>query len=481
MTVPLIFQSGWLNSYNCDGPPSSMYIFNEDNPTPVFVYVESDTPLPLCGTANLPVPIGCCVSSVNLQFTMNYPSMTRNYIDDINDYTPPLSAQNVQYCRITGNDEQSLLGYNQTFFIGGGMCVDGIAKCDLLTNEITLFNDTDCTGYSESYSLGDNNGYNSLILGNISTGAITMAGKVKFIWEAASPFSETVPLFKMPLEKFSVFCYGLSFLIPTVTSGFYYYRYRNTNKKKDLFFSVAQFMLLVNIISQFVYTMTVFPDANSTMTYDFFSQLTNISSLFTVYISLYSLFTIYSQYQQSILEKLTYAVLTVLHFLTMYWYAVSDVYGLVKGADDWYYYFCNLQPRAYFIWRTIYILVEMLPSIIILRKVFSSIHQKKVNTQKANIYFMGVLLIFQICTVVVYEILNVVVNYTLLIGSDRAYSAMYAIFYALQALNSLFVLVIYSLLVKMTATITGKKLIANTSDTVKIYSKFNLIRMFNRS
>ncbi|KAJ3315563.1 hypothetical protein HDV04_001977 [Boothiomyces sp. JEL0838] len=478
MTAKLVFQSGWTTATDCSGPPSSMYIFTENNPTIEFANLQIDTPLPLCGNANLPIPVGCCISSVDLQFTNGYHSITRNYIDQITDYTAPLSANNVKYCSIEAKGNSSNYGYNKTFILGGGNCVGNI-KCDLLSNTLTIYNNTNCIGFSETYSVSSLQSYNSSLLGNVSIGTSIIVGSVNFIWEATTPFAEVVPLYKMPIEIFSAFCYALAFLIPTVTAVFYFYRYRKYKTRKDLLFSIAQLTLLINIVLQFIYNITVFPNDITTFIFDVFTQLSNVSSLFTVYISLNILFTIYTQFQGTLLEKLVYISLTLLHFSTMYWYAFGDLYGLIKGEDETFYLLFSIQGKTFFIWRTVYILVEMLPSLIILHKVFSNIEQKKVYTQKRQIYLMGLLLILQICTVLVYEILNIIVNYTLLIGGDRAYSAMFGIYYCLQALNSFFVLVIYGMLINMMVNIKGKKIVTPPSGTARNTTKNVFFKVFN--
>ncbi|KAJ3268169.1 hypothetical protein HDV01_003365 [Terramyces sp. JEL0728] len=306
-----------------------------------------------------------------------------------------------------------------------------------------------------------------IIFGNIKVGTEIASGSVNYIWEAAVPHAESVPLFNIPIERFSAFCYGVAILTPAATCGFYFYRYCRFNKHKDLFFSIAQFLLLANIILQVTVTMTAFLSDISFYLFDIINQLTNVYSLFTVYISLYILFTIYGQYHQSVVEKAVYATLTLLHIFTMYWFLLADIYGLFASQDQVYFKLVKLQSKTVFVWKTIYIVVEMSPSIVILFKVFTNFSQKKVYSQKTSIYLMGLLLVMQICTVLAFEILNIVVNYTIILGSDRANSAMNGIFYCLQALNSLFVVVIYSMLVKMMVEIRDKKPQRPPSKTIK--------------
>ncbi|KAJ3315565.1 hypothetical protein HDV04_001979 [Boothiomyces sp. JEL0838] len=331
MSTGIVFQSGWLSSFDCSGPPTSMIIFNETNPTAVFSNLQLDFPIPICGSAIHPIPIGCCISSVDLIFTYNYQSITRQYIPDSSNYNAPAGANQKSYCTLTANDSQSLNGYIKAFYLENGQCIDGFIVCNT-NNTVSVYNQSGCTGYSETFNV-NNQVQLSHILGSVMIGSQIVQGSVGFVWEAVSPHAESVPLFHIAIERLSAFCYGLALLTPAATSGFYAYRYYKVRKQNDLFFSIAQFMLLANIVAQVTYTMTAFTSDISMYLFDIVNQLTNVYSLLTVYISLYILFTIYGQYQTTLLEKGVYATMTVLHLATMYWNLLADIYGLFASQD----------------------------------------------------------------------------------------------------------------------------------------------------
>ncbi|KAJ3267850.1 hypothetical protein HDV01_003882, partial [Terramyces sp. JEL0728] len=181
-------------------PPSTMYVFNEDTPTLVYANLENDIPLPICGVAPSDVPIGCCVSSLDLPFTDNYHSVLRNYIKDWTNYTPPISANAHSYCTISTADYSSFLGMNQAYYLGTNTCFDNVV-CDLDGKTLTVYNDTGCGGFYESFSILDPLPYNSSILGNISVGLqVINDGIVPVKWTAYSPQYELVPQFIVPME-----------------------------------------------------------------------------------------------------------------------------------------------------------------------------------------------------------------------------------------------------------------------------------------
>ncbi|KAJ3315564.1 hypothetical protein HDV04_001978 [Boothiomyces sp. JEL0838] len=469
MSTGIVFQSGWFNSSDCTGPPASMYIFTESNPTPVYTNLLSVSEIPYCGTAILPVPIGCCTSFIDYAFGLNYHSLSVNYVGNITDYTPPVTANNIQYCSIFANDDKSLDGYNKTFYLGNNQCIENV-KCDLSSNTITIYNNTGCNGYQESFPLS-NATHQSVIFGNISVSSQRMNGIVKFIWEQEQPYSEGVPLYQLPIEIFGAACYVVALIVPTITTAFYTYKYFKTRAPKDLFFAIAQFTLTLNFVMEFIFEETVFASDQTLFIYDFFSQLTNCCSLLTVFISLNTLSTIYPQFQGTIYQKLVYIAATILHLGTMYWYGIADLYGLIVGQDDNYLMLNNTQTKTYMIWRTTYIIFEMIPSIVILLKIFCAINQRKLQKMKQSIHFMAFVLFIQILLVIAYEGLNIVVNYTLLLYSDRAYMSTFGIFYCLQALNSLFVLIIYNMMTSVLEHITGKKKVHAGSNTTKNAAK----------
>ncbi|KAJ3315573.1 hypothetical protein HDV04_001987 [Boothiomyces sp. JEL0838] len=354
-------------------------------------------------------------------------------------------------------DYSSFLGLNQGFYLAKNQCYDNVI-CDSGTNTLTVYNDTGCQGFSETFSVLNSQPQSSLILGNVTIG-LTMIkeGKVDVVWTAYTPQYELVPQFKIPTERFAAFCYGMSILIGVTTSGFYFRKFYFHRNRRDLLFGVSQFLLAVNITLQCVYYTTVLSATQLSML-DIGVQFSGVYSLFSVYVSLHLLFLIFVDYQYTIIHKAVYFFFTVLNVCTMYFYALSDIYNLTTGEfNDVYFFLVRMQYNAQGYWKITYIVIEILPSIAILYKLIFRATNKKIQTQKSKINVIIGLAIFQIVLVSVYEMVILIRTYTMFYKNDRNLLASSSTSYLIQTLNSLIVLIVYEKLVDLMEKIANRK------------------------
>ncbi|KAJ3326129.1 hypothetical protein HDV06_000005 [Boothiomyces sp. JEL0866] len=456
----LVYQSGWFNSLDCSGPPSTMYIFNEDAAPPVYNNLQSDTPIPICGCSTPIVPTGCCISSLNMNFTYNYQSITRNYIDDLTRATPPKSANSYAYCTITAATNDSLAGIYQIYYLANNQCQENVI-CNINSNTIRVFNETGCTGYHEIYYTASNQIESSSILGNITVGLqLIKNADLTILWVANSPSNNLVPQFKVPVERFAAFCYAASLLLVTLTGMHYLIRYYKFRLLRDLLFAITQGLLSLNIILQCVYYSVVMTNTQLSEL-DLGVQVFGVYSLFSVYVSLFIIFTIYREYQSTIYEKLAYIGFTVFYLGTMNYYLIADIHGIITGVqDDFYYLMLELQYNADMYWKFAYVIMEMLPSVLILNKLIFGASAKKLQKLQKSINLVLALSGLQLINIITYEVFNLIGTYTLYYGSDRTVLASTSINYFMQALNSLIVLIVYEKLVDLLEKISNRKLIA---------------------
>ncbi|KAJ3326127.1 hypothetical protein HDV06_000003 [Boothiomyces sp. JEL0866] len=454
----IVFQSGWLNSFDCAGAPSTMYVFSEDTPPLVYANLATDVPLPICGCATTDVPIGCCVSSLDLSFTDNYQSVMRNYVNDWASFIPPTSANLNTYCTISTADYSSFQGMNQAYYLAKNQCIDTVI-CDIDSNTLTVYNNTGCDGFFETFSLSNSSQIqNSVLLGNVTIGLETIHnGAVNILWTAYSPQYELVPQLKIPSERFAAFCYCMSLLIGLTTSSFYlrkFYIHRNT---RDLLFGITQLLISINISLQCVYYTTILSETQLSVL-DIGVQVSSVYSLFSVYISLHILFTIFVDYQYTFVHKAVYFFFTALNVCTVYFYALADIYSLVTGQfNDVYFYLVRMQYYTQGYWKITYIVIEILPSIAILYKLIFRATNKKIQTLKAKINIIIGLAIFQIFLVLAYEAVILLRTYTLIYKNDRNALASSSSNYLIQTMNSLIVLIVYEKLVELLEKIANRK------------------------
>ncbi|KAJ3326130.1 hypothetical protein HDV06_000006 [Boothiomyces sp. JEL0866] len=457
MASGLVFQSGWFNSYECVGPPSIMSIFYESNAPVVYSNLLQDTPLPFCGSAFVPVPIGCCLSSLDLSFTSNYQSLTRNYIDHTSSFTAPASANSYAYCNVKANSNNSLSGLYQVYFLADNQCMDNVI-CDINSNVITIYNSTGCTGYHESFSLVSDQPQSSLIYGEIELSLyLVRNGPVTFSWLAYTPQYKLIPQYHAPIEQFAVFCYAMSLLIGSTTCGYYTRRYYLHRLFRDLIFSITQFLITINIILECIYYTTIMSNIGLSEI-DFGVQLSGVYSLFSVYVSLHILFTIYVEYQKTIIQKLIYIFFTVFHFGTMYYFAISDMYVIICGVqDETSFYIANIQENSFVYWKGTFIIMEIVPSIVILTKLIFGASARRLQQLHTKINIIVGLSIFQITIICSYELFNLIRAYTLWFGNDRVNLAANSINYFMQTMSSLIVLIVYERLVEVLEKLSNRR------------------------
>ncbi|KAJ3326128.1 hypothetical protein HDV06_000004 [Boothiomyces sp. JEL0866] len=457
MSSNVVFQSGWLNSFDCTGPASTMYVFSEDSPTVLYSNVQTDSPIPACGSSTGDVPDGCCISSLDLTFTDSYQSMMRSYVLDSTDYKPPASSNSFTYCTITSNTNSSLYGYYQAFFLANGKCQDNV-MCNINSNLLTVFNNTGCTGPFEQYYTTDSSPRVSNLLGNVSFGIYIVHNATETItWTGFTPQYELVPQFKVPVEQFAIFCYIVALLVGICTCLYYGRRYLLHKTFRDLIFSITQFLITMNIILQCVYYTTVLSDTQLEEI-DLAVQVFGSYSLFSVYVSLHVLFTIFVEFQNSMLKILVFAFLTIMNLGTMYYFAIADIYSLTTGNyDEFYFQLVRLQYNCQVYWKTVYFVIEIVPSTVILFKMIYGANNKKLQKVMPKVFVIVILALFQIVIILGFEVFNLIRTYTLWLGNDRILLASNAINYLLQAINSLLILVVYEKLVELVESMANRK------------------------
>ncbi|KAJ3307680.1 hypothetical protein HDV04_002764, partial [Boothiomyces sp. JEL0838] len=156
----LIFESAWINSTYCTGPPTTMVLFSNVYQTALYNYsYYFDFPLPMCGKAAFPKPTGCCYNSLSKDITVGYTSyMFNNLTDQVSiQHSAPVSANGHEYCQLSspdGSPMYALGGYEAMYFLGNSGCIEGYFKCDL--NNLYIFNNSDCSGFYETLAITPN-------------------------------------------------------------------------------------------------------------------------------------------------------------------------------------------------------------------------------------------------------------------------------------------------------------------------------------
>ncbi|KAJ3274895.1 DNA-directed RNA polymerase II subunit [Terramyces sp. JEL0728] len=185
----------WYSSFSCSGPPDTIYLFDENNPTPN--YNATDSPIPYCGSCPLGIPAGCCISSLDLEFTVNYTSITNIYVMDTFSLSFPVASNGFSYCKLAPSDSTSLDGYDGVYYLGNDQCIDG-TRCNRKDMTFSVFEHPDCTGNTELFDITNSSVQNSLAFGDIFIDLVFITnGSVNFSWYGISPQSSLVPIYQI--------------------------------------------------------------------------------------------------------------------------------------------------------------------------------------------------------------------------------------------------------------------------------------------
>ncbi|KAJ3315656.1 DNA-directed RNA polymerase II subunit [Boothiomyces sp. JEL0838] len=457
MADQLIFQSGWYSSYDCNGPPDTMYIFKESHPT--LSYANSDTPIPNCGACPLSVPVGCCVSSIDLEYSVNYTSTAQNYILDANLISPPTESNGYSYCKLTPANNQSLYGYERIYYLANNQCIDRVI-CDI--DVLMIFDNVDCLGYNQAFNLPNSTIQTSTAIGEftVSIEKITN-GTIKTQWLAVSPQSELIPLYKTAMERFYAVCYALAAILCSLTLvlslKWLCYRRRTV----DVLFTLTQLLFLSFLVVHFIYDNTAFYDILEYSKYHITIQILGAYTLLTVYICSHLIFTIFLEYKKY--ELLVHVFFTLFYLGTMCYGILADIYD-IYGDYEMYFYFINLGSQSPTAWKITYIVMRIIPSILILWKIVSGASQSKVARVKQKIKILMALTITQIGIILLYEVEQILSFETLIWRNDRDYLANKSTVYLLEAVNFLLVFVIYEKLVDIIGQMVRKIKVVEPAD-----------------
>ncbi|KAJ3269228.1 hypothetical protein HDV01_001675 [Terramyces sp. JEL0728] len=442
-----VFLSGWFDSYDCAGPPSVMYTFPESNPPLIYQPIAADNPIPVCGSSYIPIPVGCCISSLDLDYTLGYQSITRNYIDS----PLPTSADWYQYCALEVISNSAPLNQKMYFLdngqcSGGGICEGGV---------LAVFNSSDCTGYRETFGVGNQL---SNIYGNVTVAAENITGaNLEIKWIGYTPQALLVPTYKSPIEQFALGLFIISVLMGLFTFLHYLVLFTKNKKFKELLFAIAQFLTTADTLIQCVYWNTMFANDDVFNYLSITVKLLNLQQLFSVYVHLYIIFTIYPEYRKTIVERLVYIIFTVIYASTMF-YGVAAIIDL--STNNSYYsptdvQLQSIQAQAGTIWYSIYIIIQLIPSLLILVKI------KTAKAQKHSVQKQFTLLVLlanaQMLVMILSIVFNIVGEHTLVYKSDRVYLAMDSVNNFLIMLNSVLSIWLYQKLVSITKLLTRGK------------------------
>ncbi|KAJ3320059.1 hypothetical protein HDV06_005709 [Boothiomyces sp. JEL0866] len=261
--MPIILQSVWT-SLQCQGIPDSLMLFNDSFGPPYYNW----NPISFCGLTNLATADGdgCCVSSINLEYTFGFYSWLNTALDQDWAFATAAfaSANDQSYCMIQSEEDlfstnnSILSGVNAVLYRDTGDCIYG-AKCT--NSKVQIYNDLTCQSIAEEIPIypDPNLVYPSTSLGNVTLSIYTFTKARNYIdWITLQPGAELVPDTKSVTGVFALFFASFAILISCLVF-LYYCKLCYLGKKKMLMVALT-FISFGRTVLAVVYTYVVFTD-----------------------------------------------------------------------------------------------------------------------------------------------------------------------------------------------------------------------------
>ncbi|KAJ2989425.1 hypothetical protein HDV02_005009, partial [Globomyces sp. JEL0801] len=248
-TKPVIL-SEWSKT-DCEGPPTSMVVFELSDPTAesasdnnetwpyTYDFFRNENPIDFpCyyygqGYFTINDRELCCASSLQVGETV---VQSANYVyldvDDISN-SLPISIGNSHYCQFTNSvlDPDSLMGY-QSVYVLQGQCFHGI----YCTNDsFSIYEFENCTELIETYSISDVLETYDTSVGQVDCKTIgSLIGVRKFVWTAYIPNYLMLPSATNALSVLHITMHIAALLGSILCCCFFGMRYQHRKLNIDL-------------------------------------------------------------------------------------------------------------------------------------------------------------------------------------------------------------------------------------------------------
>ncbi|KAJ3259453.1 hypothetical protein HK103_002356 [Boothiomyces macroporosus] len=386
--MSLVFQTGWYTQFDCLGAPDTIIIFNDTFPTPVYQNTSWYEVIPVCGANPGEVPIGCCLSSLDLSLTVNYKSISRNYFPDYNFVqSTPTDAVSNTYCHFTTKAQDIYIKQNN-------QCLENY-KCG---TELTVYSDNTCSVVTDVLP------FNALT--NTSMGLVNATlykftqGEMTINWIAYIPPTLLIPNYSEKWEYVQLIVFVLSLLFLGLISIKQLAEVYKTRKPRQISMFLYGLLLLFKMIYTVYFDYNIFNDFNWLGISQYTLLLLDLTSLFSCIISSLILFEIFKP--NYYIKLASIFGLVVLHLglelpsYLVYLTIIVDIPAL--GSADLF----NISTPLRSSWRIFAMLFELLPPLTLYYMIYFRTSAKKRLSPKLSSILVG-----QIITI----LLNLIINF----------------------------------------------------------------------
>ncbi|KAJ3259707.1 hypothetical protein HK103_001968 [Boothiomyces macroporosus] len=438
--VPAVFQVGWLHNYHCATPPNVMFSFTGITTALYNETINEQFSLDSCGNNLFPMNGGCCFSNIDTSYFSGYTSLTqRAAFTGKSNF--PVAADGASYCHLQKQDNGSLYGYSDIWYIADSSCIESRYSC-LSSGEFRYYSQGGCAGTSKSVQLSSKTAkFNFADMGGITGEMVTISGGSEvYTWTAYIPSAELVFKYQVPMELVSLICYIFGVMISLVVFVYFIFKYIRTRSSYMTIVVISQLLWVIWISLDFGYLNIAFPvdPMNWPQRYaQVKACIFNLAALTTVLNT--ANFIIGFRTITGLGAKIViYSAIVILHIVLAGGY-YFDYWYLTTGEGSFWQRWIQLLP----FWTLLMFIFNTVPAFsIAVPLVKNSEYLQKMSTFTAITKLLVVDKKF--CGLVFLQLVNIVSiisfyyiqQFTQIPGSDRNFLSMYGIFAFIYALHA---------------------------------------------
>ncbi|KAJ2998595.1 hypothetical protein HDV02_004410 [Globomyces sp. JEL0801] len=263
----IVLQSQWMYSNNCQGPPSTMFLFehidlNENIPQKnetwpsYYEFTMQEFPPGFCGNMYNPIYSGCCYTSLDLDASLNYQSGAP-YLLGNEDYKTAVSLQanGKTYCKILSPNLPSFDGFSVVFILNDSKCYEDYYSCDA-NGRFLIYSEKRCKGITEEFQL--NTAPNTFLTSDSHSFGANLEkvenGKEVYFWNAFTPSSNLIPFTGVFWDNLFLAVMILSIVLLSIASFISIRNYAKSKSKNVLLIAISLiFFVIVAAIDMFYY------------------------------------------------------------------------------------------------------------------------------------------------------------------------------------------------------------------------------------
>ncbi|KAJ3319172.1 hypothetical protein HDV06_006612 [Boothiomyces sp. JEL0866] len=427
VTGNYILESVWEEG-DCSGSPSIITLFTDTNVSALWSAWEDDYQYPYCGCDFVPLPTGCCISSIDLNASLGFQSSTYVVSSDnisMDEYWS--GANNQFFCHYSDISSGAIdWGYIERYIKPNGICYDGFT-CH--SNQLFIYNTTDCSDVAQIllpdvipaiYYVAR---FDSLIRADFK---LISGAKAKTKWTAYYPAKILVPNFHSAGEVIGILSYSSGLLLSIYAVGLLVSKLIKNPKTTMLYF-VGQLLWVAWIAIKIMdWTIKYQSYADYEIVEAVLYALYNISTLLSISAT-FSMMLNYFEIKDRSKRAVYFAILFALHLLLAgggYFIILSYYASLELVFAYWY----NLFP----FWNVVLYSVNTIPYLAILgkigylygysREITSPVEIIKGLIRKSPV--IGFMVPLQALNTIAYAAIISIVLYTHLLKNDRNALAM---------------------------------------------------------